>query len=201
MPYSQFTSLRAFKKQFQLTEKNTPFFETVVPMEPTDWLRQTLGRVLSQQTAYFSEKSRSEAIVFPVLLELQHLNNYQFALYSGAFIEADKEKGLNGECDFVLSRGEHNIEISTPFFCIVEAKDNDLELGIPQCAAQMLGARIFNKMEDLETPVIYGCVTTGEHWLLLKLDGQTFFVDSNRYYLKDLPELLGALNMVVRQSY
>lgn len=56
-------------------------------------------------------------------------------------------------------------------------------------------------MEDLETPVIYGCVTTGEHWLLLKLDGQTFFVDSNRYYLKDLPELLGALNMVVRQPY
>lgn len=144
MPYSQFTSLRAFKKQFQLTEKNTPFFETVVPMEPTDWLRQTLGRVLSQQTAYFSEKSRSEAIVFPVLLELQHLNNYQFALYSGAFIEADKEKGLNGECNFVLSRGEHSIEISTPFFCIVEAKDNDLELGVSRSARRRCSVPAFS---------------------------------------------------------
>lgn len=199
MAYSQFSSLRQVKKQFGLTEKNVQLFPELPHVEPSELLRQLLGRVLQSQIAYFSEKSRSEAIVFPVLLEVRFLNNNDFAVYSGAVIDADRERGLNGECDFILSQGQQSIELDAPFFCIVEAKDNDIEFGVPQCVAQMLGARIFNEQEGRILPVIYGCVTTGEQWLFLKLEGDTIFIDNTRYPLENLTKLLGVLNWIVGQ--
>jgi hypothetical protein len=89
-------------------------------------LKQTLNLYTKNRTAYFNEKSRSEGIVFPILSELQNVHNYKFALYSGATIEGDKELGLNGECDFVLSHAQQSIELERPVFCIIEAKDNDI---------------------------------------------------------------------------
>ncbi|MFN4254736.1 MAG: hypothetical protein ACK4Q5_07000 [Saprospiraceae bacterium] len=187
------------KKQFGLTEKNVQLFPELPHAEPTDHLKVSLQRVKNSKIAYFSEKSRSEALVFPILLEVQILNHEKFAVYSGAVIDADKERGLNGECDFVLSKGEQSIELDAPFFCLVEAKDNDIDLGVPQCIAQMLGARIFNEQEGKPLPVIYGCVTTGEQWLFLKLEGDTIFIDNTRYPLENLTKLLGVLNWIVGQ--
>lgn len=199
MPYSQFSSLRAVKKQFGLTEKNVSLFPAIEPVQPSAWLSETLSYVLSKKIAFVSEKSRSEGIVFPVLLEMERRNPERFSLYSGVTIEADKDKGLNGECDFVLSRGEQSLELSTPVFCIVEAKDNDLELGVPQCVAQLVGAQIFNQQEGNIVPFIFGGVTTGDTWLFLKLEGTTVFIDNQYFYIANLTELLGMLQTIVYQ--
>ena len=175
MPYSQFTSLRAVKKQFGLKIENRRLFSTVEPVEASDWLKQTISKSSARRIAFFSEKSRSEAIVFPILLELNNRNNDVFNLYSGAFIDADKEKGLNGECDFVLGLGKQNIEVESPIFCIVEAKDNDIDLGVPH--AQMYGALLYNKQDENPVSVIYGSVTTGDTWVFLQLENDTVFID------------------------
>jgi hypothetical protein len=199
MAYSQFSSIRQVKKQFGLEEETVSLFPKLPPIEPTDWLKESLHRVMKHQVAFFSEKSRSEAIVFPVLLEVQFLNKFQFSLYSGASIDADKERGLNGECDFILSKGKQSIELDAPFFCVVEAKDNDIEFGVPQCIVQMLGARIFNEQDGRVFPEIYGSVTTGEQWLFLKLVENTVFINEARYSLDDTGKLLGVLNWIVQQ--
>lgn len=199
MPYSQFNSLQTLKKQLEITVKTQLLFEESAAIVPSEWLQQTLDRVLTHQVAYFSEKSRSEAIVFPILLEIQCLYNYNFGLYSGAIMEADKNKGLNGECDFILSNAAQSIELERPIFCIVEAKDNDIELGVPQCIAQMLGAQIFNGQEGYDSPTIYGAVTTGTEWLFLKLENKIAYIDTNRYYIANVPSLLGIIGRIVHQ--
>lgn len=198
MSFSQYTTLRSVKQQLKVEIKYQILFPSVKPVEPSAWLRETLGIMVGRRVAYFSEKSRSEGIVFPVLVELQRRNNFAFSLYSGAVIDADKERGLSGECDFVFSLGEQGIELERPIFCVVEAKDNDIELGVPQCIAQMLGARIFNAQDGgIETNTIYGAVTIGDTWLLLKLEGNTVLIDNQYYYLNKLEDLLGVLDHII----
>jgi hypothetical protein len=199
MPYSQYNSLRHIKQALGIKIQYTRLFEEVALVPLSDWLKESLHRVLLRRTAYFSEKSRSEALVFPVLLELQYRSGYEFSLYSGAIIEADKEKGLNGECDFILSQGQQGIELEKPIFCIVEAKDNDLEIGIPQCIAQMVGAQIFNAQDGYRTPLIYGAVTTGTEWVFLKLEDTTAFIDNRQYNLTQPEELLGVIEGIIKK--
>ena len=199
MPYSQYSTLRAVKKQLGISVVNQPLFDTTTAIEPSSWLVETLTRTLKQRVGYFSEKSRSEAIVFPVLVEIKSRNDDQFTLYSGAILEADKEKGLNGECDFILGLSKQNIELEAPIFCIVEAKDNDLELGLPQCIAQMCGAKLYNEQDGTILPYIFGGVTTGESWLFLKLIGDIAYVDTRQYYIEKLDDLLGVLELITKQ--
>ena len=165
MPYSQYTNLQTLRQKLGITTQFGKLFTKLPDIQPSDWLLQTIERNTQNRTAYFNEKSRSEGIVFPILSELQYQYKFKFALYSGALIEGDKDLGLNGECDFVLSQAQQSIELERPVFCIIEAKDNDIELGIPQCIAQLYGANLYNeKVENFHLPVMYGAVTTGTEW-------------------------------------
>ncbi len=197
MSYSHFNTLRMVRQKLHIQTEYRPLWPDVAPVEPSAWLKETLNITLSHNTAYFSEKSRSEAIVFPILAEIQRRHDYRIALYSGAMIEGNKELGLSGECDFVMGTRSQSLELEAPVFCVVEAKDNDLELGLPQCIAQLAGVRLFNKEDDLELPRLYGCVTTGTEWMFLVLKDNTATVDTQRYYVSELPSLLGALEEVV----
>jgi hypothetical protein len=199
MPYSQFNSLRSIKKSFGVNIGYEKLFDQINDIILSDWLKETLRRGLIGRMAFFSEKSRSEVIVSPILMEMQGRFNYNFSIYSGGNIDADKELGLNGECDFVLSKGEQGIEVERPVFCIVEAKDNDLELGVPQCIAQMLGVKIFNEQDGVELPYIYGASTTGIEWLFIKLEGNNVTIDNKQYYLTKPEELLGVLETIIKQ--
>jgi hypothetical protein len=199
MPYSQYKSLRELKKQFSLIETGERLFPGTPDVQPSEWLTQTIDFAQKSGVAFFSEKSRSEALVFPILFEIMRRNDQQFSLYSGATLDVDKEKGLNGECDFVLSKSRQSIEVGPPVFCLVEAKDNDIEMGIPQCVAQLLGAQIFNQQDEVDLPFLYGGVTTGTEWLFLKMEDKNITLDNRRYYLDNLPQLLGALESIIRK--
>ena len=96
-----------------------------------------------------------------------------------------------------LSSGEQSFEIETPLFCLIEAEDNDIEKNIPQCIAQMEGAKVYNEKEGKYLDVIFGCVTTGTEWQFLKLENKTCFIDEKRYYINDLPALLGVLQKII----
>lgn len=122
-------------KNFRWTNKIQSYPLILLSKRYPPWLTETLEYVLKSKLAYFSEKSRSESIVFPILLELQRKYEPKVAIYSGAVIDVDKKEGLNGECDFVFRRGEQSYFLQVPIFCVVEAKDNDMKLGLPQCVA------------------------------------------------------------------
>lgn len=75
MAYSKFT-LVSVKKQFGLVDKRIPLFPNLTLVEPSDWLKQTLE--YSIDIAYFSEKSRSEAVVMPI--GNKSMNNKKYLL-------------------------------------------------------------------------------------------------------------------------
>lgn len=55
----------------------------------------------------------------------------------------------------MLTGGEFNLlEIQALIFTVVEAKRNKIEEGLPQAAAQMLGAFIYNKKKRITSDVI-----------------------------------------------
>ena len=194
MAYSDFT-LMDLKKQFDLDNRIEQLFTNINPISISENLKEDLN--IAKMLPVRSEKAKSELIVMPILLELMKKNEKFFTIYSGDTLIADKTKGLSGECDFILAKDTGSFDINTPLFTIVEAKKNDVEIGIPQCAAQMLGARIYNKVYGNEVNKIYGCVTTADDWIFLKLEGNTVTIDIDKYYLGKIEELIGVFQSII----
>jgi len=197
MAYSDFTALE-LKRRFGIRFRAEPLFPTLTEIQPSAWLQETLR--LGQELGFNSEKSRSERLVTPLLLELSNINHHRFAIYSGMNLDVDELNGLKGECDFIFSFSRIQDFVTAPVFCITEAKKQDLEHGTVQCAAQLLGARRLNEAEQNPIAVIYGCSTTGVEWRFLKLVQQEIIIDETRYTLADLPKVLGLLQGVIDSS-
>jgi hypothetical protein len=196
MAYSDFSLDDAIQK-LALVERSARLFDNVETLEMSDWLKETFSMSLDLGRFSPSEKARSEFIVAPILLEIGRRAHKRFALHSGKRLDVDPQQGLNGECDFILAKGELSHTIRAPIFALVEAKKNDIELGLGQCAAQMVGARIFNQNRKNDIDTIFGCVTTGEDWLFLKLEDSTLFIDIDRYYIDNVGKILGVLQSIV----
>ncbi len=141
MGYGDYT-LDYFLSQFDLSIVQSPLFAQVQPVEPSDWLRDTLRK--GRAIAFFSEKSRSEFIVAPILLSCQEMLKDECCVYSGIRLDVDSERGLKGECDFIVARTSPTPTLQAPLLIVVEAKKNDIEEGLGQCAAQMIAARFFD---------------------------------------------------------
>jgi len=193
MAYSDF-SLTKFKKTFNITiDEEADLFATVEPIEISEKLTNTLEETTELALAINTEKARSEMIITPILLEVRRKANYQISLFSGTDFNVDIERGLNGYCDFVISRSREQLTINAPVLIIVEAKNENIKGGLGQCAAAMLAAQLFNEQEGNEIKTIYGAVTTGDIWKFLKLEGTDIFIDLNNYYIKELNKILGIL--------
>lgn len=194
MAYSKF-NYQKIRVELGIETEFSPLFSSFSPIPPTNWLDTTLND--TKFYALFSEKARSEGIVFPILIETCKRNAKKISLYSGAILSGDEEKGLNGECDFILSKGKQSFELRSPLFCMIEAEDNDIEKNIPQCIAQMEGARLYNEREGVIFPCIYGCVTTGLEWQFLKLENKICYMDTERYFLDKPENILGVLQTII----
>lgn len=193
MSYSDF-SLKELHTKFGLEIKRTQLFQKFIPIEPTDWLKDMLQK--ASLLPLRSEKSKSEMIVFPILLELRNRNNNFITIYSGDSLDADESKGLRGECDFIITKDTGSYDIDFPIIQIVEAKKHDIDSGIPQCAAQMIGAKVYNDKNSVKVDKIYGCVTTGDDWLFMKLEND-IEIDRKKYFLGELNELLSVFQYII----
>jgi len=194
MAYKNFT-LDELKQKFNLNHKRDLLFSNIKNIEISDWLKITLQK--NSKFSIKSEKARSEYIIAPLLTELKEINNDFFDIFSGDTLIADKKNGLTGECDFILTKNLKTFIISAPIISIVEAKRQDIELGIDQCAAQMYGAKVFNENDKFPVSTIYGCVTTGDAWQFLKLENDTLTIDTERYFYDNLPTLLGVFQQII----
>jgi hypothetical protein len=185
------------QKELGITEKRTNLFEKMIPLNPSAWLQETLEVSLELALSSSSEKARSEFIVVPILLEMEKKNPKVFSIYSGERLDVDGTRGLNGECDFILSRGPISTLIQAPIFSIVEAKKNDIKSGLGQCIAQLVGAKMFNEKAENDIKSIYGCVTTGEDWQFMKLLNNIVYMDVQRYYINEINKLLGVMQTII----
>jgi hypothetical protein len=173
---------------------------TEIPIiEPSSWLKITLKKNLSLPLA--SEKAKSELIITPILTEMVEHNSNLFTYFSGYTFDVDKNIGLKGRCDYILSLNPLSPRISSPVFTIVEAKNDNLDEGIPQCIAQMYAAHLFNRNRNTVIPIVYGAVSFGLEWQFLRLDTNNLAeIDTTIYYQIQLPQLLGALQYIITHS-
>ncbi len=198
MPYSQF-KIADLRRVFGIKDSRKRLFDTIEPLEPSSWLLHTLS--FRDKLPLNYEKAKSEWIIAPILTDDWEQCDQCFNIHSGVNLEADIPQGLNGECDFILTADpEKSYFLKSPIFTIVEAKRDDFLGGVPQCVAQMLGAKRFNELDGVDLPIIYGCVTDGMEWLFLRLENHSLVIDEIKYISTDLPLLLGVLKKIVVKS-
>ena len=198
MAYNNFT-LDSVKNQFKLKLSDRPFCENLPLAEPAPDILSVLNRWLPIAEAARTEKARSEILVSPILLEATRLADKQVQLFSGEEFNVDRERGLNGFCDFLLSRSDNRLTIDAPVLMLVEAKRGDLEVGLGQCVAEMLAAQIYNLSQEQPIPIVYGCVTSGRFWQFLKLEEDRVTVDLSIYSVMPVQKVLGILKWILSQ--
>ncbi len=173
----------------------------VDPIPPSVTLTAFLEESLPLAVATGSEKARSELIISPVLLELRKIFKHQISLFSGEDFTVDPAAGLNGTCDFLISRSPELLEIEAPAVIIVEAKKADIKTEIGQCIAEMVAAQRFNEANAQPIPCIYGCVSSGTQWRFMKLEARTVTIDLADYSLPPVEQILGMLVWMVGDGW
>lgn len=194
MRYCDF-GLDTIERLLKLELVTAELFPSVAPVETPTWLPDMLER-MHRTLPLVSEKARCEAIVAPVLQAATELGGPPLSIFSGVRLDQNPESGLAGECDFIIARTTSVPRLKAPLLTVVEAKRADLELGLAQCIAQMEGVRQFNLAAGATIPV-FGAVTTGELWQFLKLVPGVLTIDSRRYPLHPLPDLLSVLSHIL----
>ncbi|MFN6513877.1 MAG: hypothetical protein RMY29_005185 [Nostoc sp. CreGUA01] len=200
MAYSDFSLGRA-KQEFSLTTlEKRDIFAAAPELAASNLLAETLNYNLEIALGSNSEKARSELIIAPILVDLRRQLREQVSLFSGVDFTVDNAKGLNGTCDFIITKSPEILILTAPVITVVEAKKENINAGLGQCAVEMIAAQIFNQQAATEIKTIYGAVTTGSIWQFLKLEEQTLTIDLSEYYLKDVNKILGILASAISQE-
>lgn len=177
------------RDQFGISDTVEPLELPGQLLEPSTSLREALEG--AQLLPLRNEKIKSKAIVSPVLLDSIKRNRDFFTLHSGENLPAQREVGITGECDFFISKNTRTFEIGLPILAVVVAKKDVFHLGVPPCAAQMVGTLLMNRTQEHPVREIYGCVTTAEQWRFMHLQNNHIIIDKRIYDLRELPVILG----------
>jgi hypothetical protein len=148
-------------------------------------------------SAINTEKARSEFVIAPVLLELRRLHAGRLGLFSGIELNADASRGLNGVCDFVITKSPRQHVVSVPLITIIEAKNDNLRTGLGQCISAMVAAQMINQNASAPIAAVYGAVTTGIAWKFLRLRDTEVTLDLVEYHIESLGKILGILGHIV----
>jgi hypothetical protein len=190
MSYSDF-DLRGVCDQFGLRlDESQDLFSGVDATAPDDRLAEVLAEWAPAALAQNTERARSEMIIAPVLMAAVRASGRRLNLFSGITFDVDRERGLTGVCDYLLSRSSERFVLRQPVAAVVEAKRENIPAGLGQCLAEMVAAREYNGRTGPASPV-YGAVTTGSTWRFLKLDGEAAAIDRPEYYLPQTDKVLG----------
>jgi hypothetical protein len=198
MSYEEF-NLEEISSDFGLViEENVELFADIQEVQLDEFFLRYLHNNIPLAVAISTEKAKSEMILAPILIELRRMLNNQISLFSGVKFNVDSTRGLNGFCDFLISRSRQQSFIKSPVVAIVEAKNDNIKSGYAQCMAEMIAAKIFNEREGKEVESIFGVVTNGNQWKFLKLNKDTIYIDLNDYYIISPDKIMGILISMVK---
>lgn len=167
-------------------------------------LREEFVAALTEGTtlalAVNTEKAKSEFIIAPLLLELRRSLGDRFGLFSGVELTVDPGRGLNGVCDFIITKSARQFVLSSPLIAIVEAKNDNLRSGMGQCIASMYAAQLFNQQSSASIEAVFGVITTGSAWKFLRLQQDVLTLDVKEYYIDNAGKILGVLTDMVQNA-
>ncbi|MGL4424504.1 MAG: hypothetical protein ACRCZF_27870, partial [Gemmataceae bacterium] len=134
MAYSDF-DLRTALRTFGLNQQHTrDLFARVPPIVPSCGLTTWLDEFVPVATGINNEQARREFIIAPVLVEAHRRSTVPVTLLPGASLDVDRERGLTGYCDYLITRGKQHYFVTAPVLVVIEAKREDLIAGLGQCA-------------------------------------------------------------------
>ena len=193
MAYSDITFQQLYEK-FGIEQLSAEVFDSksIKSIAPSARLRQDIKD--GQAMPLYSEKAKSEALIYPIIREIKN-RNPQISVFSGYTFNVNGI--LAGAPDFMIAAKPNLIEPQRPIFCMIESKNKAPDEGYAQCAAEMYAAKCFNEQMKEPSDVIYGAVTNAFEWVFLKLENNTIYVDSQRHYLNELPKLLGIFQHII----
>ena len=186
-------TLYDLRQQFGVDLRAKKLFAATASAEPTEWLRQSVR--MGMTIGISNERARAERLVTPVLLELCDRNDHAFSIHSTAVTDATQE--ANGGSSFTCSFNRIQDFIAPPIFLVVDTCYRETSDELLPLIQQLISARRLNEQEQKPIRTLYGCSTTGVEWRFLKYEGTEFILDENRYYLAQLPALLGALQAII----
>lgn len=194
MGYSNFKKIKTVVKKFDLSTKWVSLFDVVQKVEPSPWLLETLE--MAKFFPLMNEKTKAERVVSPILLEVSKDYKTEITFFSGEDLNVRPEDDLSGECDFFFALHPPQSFMDAPIISLTESKDEDMEWGVAQCAAQMYGAKLYNEAENKDISIIYGCATDGVEWQFMRFEDNTFYVDNKVY--TDIREILGLWHFIIK---
>ena len=198
MSYSEFT-LESVQIAFDLTITERANLLNDAPLaESSEFLKQLLKEFVPLALAMNTEKARSELIIAPILVEVRKHFLDRASLFSGVELNIDRDRGLNGVCDFLLSRSPSQLMLKAPVVVIVEAKKENINGALGQCIAEMWAAKLFNQQHQNDIPIIYGAATTGNDWKFLRLSDRLVEIDLTEYQLSNIDKILGILSLAFK---
>lgn len=195
MGYSNYKNFKQTLEKLELEETDENLFPTINLVQPSEWLKQAL--FLAKRLPLTNEKSKSERIISPILLEIAVHFEKHFTMFSGEDLTVDSSRDLAGECDFFFSKHPRKSVMQAPVVTFVEAKDEDFEYAQAQCTAQMYASMLYNEQKGKPVSHIYGCGVTGGEWKFLKLEKGKIILDTENYYLVELPKILGIFHQIL----
>jgi len=201
MSYSDF-DLKKVKQKLgiNLIEKQD-VFSSIESIDISPSFQEILTENIPLARAINTEKARSELIIANILVELRKILKHKISLFSGIEFNVDKEKGLNGFCDFIISASSEQLLLNHPIVAVVEAKNENIIGALGQCIAEMLASKIFNESENnQDTGKIYGIVTTGTTWKFLKMNQLNVYIDLDEYFIENPGKILAIMLKMVAQN-
>ena len=191
-----FTSMTwdILEDKYGILGQDRSLFEDCPPVEPSATLTETLRR--NRTLRLVNERARAHRLVDPVLAEIEFSYKGKITTVPEPYLEVKDVEGLSGNPDFVLAAGATKM---LPLVAVVEAKKDDLDIGFPQCAAELYAAYLLDKGVPKQ---LYGCVTSGTDWRFMRLDGEKKQVlrEPLTYFINELPRLLGIFRYILDLS-
>ena len=198
MVFSDFDLKTAVQTFGLVVDQDTNLFAAVEPLQPSPFVQVWLEKFALVALGVNSEKARSEFIIAPMLAEAQLRAGTVVNVLPGVTFDVDKAQGLSGFCDFLIARSAAIYYIQGPIIAVVEAKKEDIIAGLGQCVAAMVAIRLYNEQDGTPIPAVFGCVTSGNNWRFLKLEGPKLIVDRPEYHIHDAATIIGILVSIMR---
>jgi hypothetical protein len=199
MAFGDFTFPQV-QQDLGLTVSEADLFSQVPALPLREDFAATITEGSTLALAINTEKAKSEFIIAPILLELRRLLGGTVGLFSGVVLDVDPDRGLNGVCDFILTKAARQFILSALLITIVEAKNDNLRNGLGQCIAAMCAAQLYNQQSGNSIQAVFGVVTTGSAWKFLRLEGSALTLDLKEYYIDNVGKILGVLASIVQHA-
>jgi hypothetical protein len=195
MPFQQFRFPEVIGT-LGLTIGTADLFRLSSPPATSPGFAASLAEATNLATGINTIKARGEFMIAPALLELHRLLGRSFGLFSGIELTADSDRGLNGPCDFVVTRDRIQVVMRPPILMVAATTNDCVRDCFGQCIAAMVAAQILNDRAGQPTPV-FGVSTTGTEWRFLRLDGTALTFDKRTYLIDNPGAILGVLRHII----